>query len=157
MQTSYKRCDCGSTITQFKLIKSFTHGAARRADLLPVQMKAGDMLAYSSALLHGTGANTSLCATVSVAFQCSLGWLRQEENQCLAHPPAMARALPEKLRRLLGYDFGGPSLGFVGRDDPHRVFEVPPHGPARRSTPEIDAAQRKLMRQPFTISRAGVQ
>ena len=96
------------------------------------------MLAYSSALLHGTGANTSLCATVSVAFQCSLGWLRQEENQCLAHPPAMARALPEKLRRLLGYDFGGPSLGFVGqhaalrlRLTPHSASSCASHSPFR--------------------------
>ena len=43
---------------------------------------------------------------------------------------------------------------FEGRDDPHRMFEPAPHGPARRSTPAIDAAQRKLMRHPFTLKRS---
>ena len=110
----------------------------------PVVMPAGSLLVYTSALLHGTGVNTSAVPAVSVGFQYSLGWLRQEENQYLAHPPQAAAAYPEALRRLLGYDFGGPSLGFVDRDDPHRLFERGTGAPARRSRPEIDAAQAAL-------------
>ncbi|MBT6206346.1 MAG: hypothetical protein HOI34_21985, partial [Rhodospirillaceae bacterium] len=67
----------------------------------------------------------------------------------LAHPPEAARAYPEALRRLLGYDFGGPSLGFVDRDDPHRLFEDDPTGPTRRSRPEIDQRQATLTPQRF--------
>jgi len=113
-------------------------------EMEPVVMPAGSLLVYTSALLHGTGVNAGAAPTVSVGFQYSLGWLRQEENQYLAHPPEAARAYPEALRRLLGYDFGGPSLGFVDRDDPHRMFEKTAGVAARRSRPEIDAAQAAL-------------
>ncbi|MDA0221623.1 MAG: phytanoyl-CoA dioxygenase family protein [Proteobacteria bacterium] len=113
-------------------------------EMVPVVMPTGSLLVYSSALLHGTGVNRSPDPAVSVGFQYSLGWLRQEENQYLAHPPEAARTYPEELRRLLGYDFGGPSLGFVDRDDPHRLFEEGIGAPARRSRPEIDAAQAAL-------------
>ncbi len=125
------------------------HGReAGEDDMAAVVMPAGSMVVYTSGLLHGTGINRTDRPVASVGFQYSLGWLRQEENQYLAHPPQAARAYPEALRRLLGYDFGGPSLGFVDRDDPHRLFEAPGQTP-RRSRPEIDAAQARLKPQPF--------
>ncbi len=43
----------------------------------------------------------------------SLGWLRQEENQYLACPPEIARTLPEGLLRLMGYQRGSYSIGYV--------------------------------------------
>ena len=85
-----------------------------------------------------------------MALQYSLGWLRQEENQYLAHPPEVAAEFSEQLRRLIGYDFGGSYLGFVNGDDPHRLFEPDYDGPAIRSTPEIDAAKRALPRYALT-------
>jgi ectoine hydroxylase-related dioxygenase (phytanoyl-CoA dioxygenase family) len=125
------------------------HGRkAGENDMVAVVMPAGSMVVYTSGMLHGTGTNRSTRPVVSVGFQYSLGWLRQEENQYLAHPPEAARAYPEALRRLLGYDFGGPSLGFVDRDDPHRLFEEPGQAP-RRSRPEIDAAQAALRPMAF--------
>jgi ectoine hydroxylase-related dioxygenase (phytanoyl-CoA dioxygenase family) len=117
-------------------------------ELEAVVMPAGSAVIYTSGMLHGTGVNRSDRPVASVALQYSLGWLRQEENQYLAHPPEAARAYPEALRRLLGYDFGGPSLGFVDRDDPHRLFEPPGQAP-RRSRPEIDEAQARLKPKPF--------
>ena len=117
-------------------------------DLAAVVMPAGSVVVYTSGMLHGTGINRSDRPVASVGFQYSLGWLRQEENQYLAHPPEAARTYPEALRRLLGYDFGGPSLGFVDRDDPHRLFERPGQAP-RRSRPEIDDAQARLKPMPF--------
>ena len=122
---------------------------AGEADFVAVVMPAGSMVVYTSAMVHGTGINRSPRPVASVAFQYSLGWLRQEENQYLAHPPEAARDYPEALRRLLGYDFGGPSLGFVDRDDPHRLLVPEPGAPARRSRPEIDAAQAALRPMPF--------
>jgi len=114
-------------------------------EMTAVEMTAGSLLVYTSGLLHGTGINRTRESAVSVGFQYSLGWLRQEENQYLAHPPEAARAYPEALRRLLGYDFGGPSLGFVDRGDPHGIFEDGPGGGPRVSRPEIDAAHARLV------------
>jgi hypothetical protein len=41
----------------------------------------------------------------------SLGWLRQEENQYLDVPPAVARELDDELRALAGFAMHG-GLGF---------------------------------------------
>jgi ectoine hydroxylase-related dioxygenase (phytanoyl-CoA dioxygenase family) len=122
---------------------------ATEDELVPIVMPAGSLLVYTSGMLHGTGVNRTARPVVSVGFQYSLGWLRQEENQYLAHPPEAARAYPEALRRLLGYDFGGPSLGFVDRNDPHRIFETEPAPGPRFSSPEIDTAHRRLVPRRF--------
>ncbi len=42
-----------------------------------------------------------------------LGWLRQEQNFYLTAPPKIARKMPEKLARLLGYSLHKPFLGWV--------------------------------------------
>jgi ectoine hydroxylase-related dioxygenase (phytanoyl-CoA dioxygenase family) len=42
-----------------------------------------------------------------------LGWLRQEENQYLSCPPAVARMLPRDLQKLAGYTIGAYALGYV--------------------------------------------
>ena len=52
-----------------------------------------------------------------------LGWLRQAENQYLAVPPDIARALPEELQRLLGYFVHEPNLGSVEGQDPIRMLK----------------------------------
>ncbi len=104
-------------------------------------MPRGSVLFYQSGTIHGAGANRSTGDRVGLSFQYSLGWLRQEENQHLSNPPAVARHYPEALQRLVGYEFGGPFLGFVEGDDPHRLLEEARHeGPPVRSRPEIDAA-----------------
>ena len=43
----------------------------------------------------------------------SLAWLRQEENQYLSVPLAVAETLPVELLRLMGYSYGGYALGYV--------------------------------------------
>ena len=51
-----------------------------------------------------TGLNVDYC----------LAFLRQESNQYLDVPPAVARALPPSIRELIGYTRVHPSLGYVG-------------------------------------------
>ena len=114
------------------------------------EMPQGSVLVYLGGTIHGGGTNRSNRARTGMALQYSLGWLRQEENQYLAHPPEVAQEFSEQLRRLIGYDFGGSYLGFVNGDDPHRLFEPDYDGHAMRSTPEIDAAKRKLPRYTLT-------
>lgn len=107
-------------------------------------MPAGSVLIYTSGVYHGGGDNRSDGPRTGLALQYSWAWLRQEENQYLANPPEVAKHYPERLRRLIGYDYGGPFLGFANGDDPHRVFEPGYSGPPQRSRPEIDAAYERI-------------
>lgn len=108
-------------------------------EVVNAAMPAGSVLLYLGGTWHGGGDNHSNTVRTGLALQYSLSWLRQEENQYLANPPEVARDYPERLRRLIGYDFGGPYLGFHNGDDPHRVFEPDYDGPPMRSRPELDA------------------
>ncbi|MFZ8974834.1 MAG: phytanoyl-CoA dioxygenase family protein [Pseudomonadales bacterium] len=115
-------------------------------EAIPAMMPAGSVLIYLGGTLHGGGRNTCPEARTGLALQYSLGWLRQEENQYLAHPPDIAQTFSEPLRRLIGYNYGGSYLGFVNGDDPHRIFEPDYVGPAMRSTEAIDTAKANLPR-----------
>ena len=79
-------------------------------------MPAGSLLVYLGGTIHGGGANVShSLLRTGLAFQYSLAWLRQEENQYLANPPEIARTYPERLQRLIGYDYGGSVSGIHRR------------------------------------------
>ena len=120
-------------------------------DVVGTTMPQGSVLIYLGGTIHGGGENRSNTNRTGLALQYSLGWLRQEENQYLAHPPEVAQEFPEELRRLIGYNYGGSYLGFVNGDDPHRLFEPDYDGPAMRSTAEIDKAKKALPK--FGVSK----
>jgi ectoine hydroxylase-related dioxygenase (phytanoyl-CoA dioxygenase family) len=113
-------------------------------EVLNAEMPAGSLLLYTGGTLHGGGQNRSNTVRTGMALQYSLGWLRQEENQYLANPPELARTYPERLQRLIGYDYGGPYMGFVNGGDPHRVLKDGYDGPADRTNPELDAAAARI-------------
>ena len=83
------------------------------ADTEPAEMERGSVLLYVGSLYHGGGPNQSDEDRVGVNITYSVGWLRQEENQFLTVPPEIARELPERLQRLLGYSLGAYALGYV--------------------------------------------
>ena len=83
------------------------------ADTEPAEMERGSVLLYVGSLYHGGGPNASEVDRVGVNITYSVGWLRQEENQFLTVPPEIARELPERLQRLLGYSLGAYALGYV--------------------------------------------
>ena len=83
------------------------------ADTEPAEMERGSVLLYVGSLYHGGGPNQSDADRVGVNITYSVGWLRQEENQFLTVPPEIARELPERLQRLLGYSLGAYALGYV--------------------------------------------
>lgn len=86
-------------------------------------MPSGSVLIYLASLLHCGGANrTSLPRTGVVISYCQ-GWLRQAENQYLAVPQELARTLPERLQRLLGYFVHEPNLGQVEGRDPIELLQ----------------------------------
>jgi ectoine hydroxylase-related dioxygenase (phytanoyl-CoA dioxygenase family) len=103
-------------------------------------MPRGSVLIYTSSFFHGSGANQSNGVRRGMALHYNLGWLRQEENQYLSLPPAIARTLPPELQRLVGYDFGGPYLGFVEEGHPQALLGGASTDMARASPEAIERA-----------------
>ncbi|WP_428339669.1 phytanoyl-CoA dioxygenase family protein [Mycobacterium sp.] len=79
----------------------------------PAVMTKGSVLLYTGSIFHCGGANTTQAGRIGMNVGYSIGWLRQEENQYLACPPEIARTLPEGLLRLMGYQRGAYSIGYV--------------------------------------------
>lgn len=78
------------------------------------EMERGSVLFYEGKVLHGGGANTSAFPRQGINITYGVGWVRQEENQYLACPPEVARTLDDDLLRVMGYQQGAFSLGYVG-------------------------------------------
>ncbi len=116
----------------------------RDEEVVNAVMPAGSVLVYTSGLYHGGGENRSDVVRTGMSLQYSLGWLRQEENQFLANPPGVAKGYPDRLQRLIGYDFGGPYLGFVNGDDPHRLLEEEAENLGHRTNDAVDAAAMRI-------------
>ena len=97
------------------------------------EMTSGSMLLFTGSVFHGAGANQGQSARVGLNIDYTLGWLRQEDNQYLSCPPEIAKDLAPKLQELLGYQMGGPSLGYftpplpAGQDlsRPQKAFRRP--------------------------------
>ncbi|HXG17960.1 MAG TPA: phytanoyl-CoA dioxygenase family protein [Methylomirabilota bacterium] len=83
-------------------------------ETVPAVMPKGSVMMFTGSVYHGGGANTSDAPRLGIEVGYNLGWLRQEENQYLAVPPAVARQLPEQLQKLIGYSLGGYALGYFG-------------------------------------------
>ena len=92
--------------------------------IAPAAMPAGSAVIYTGGVIHGGGANTTATPRRGVHLSYCLGWLRTEENNCLAVPPAIAATLPRRAQELLGYALydsiprGGGYLGMVRLQDP---------------------------------------
>ena len=76
-------------------------------------MPKGSVVLYTGRTIHGGGANRSEHVRRALNVDYVLGWLRQEENQYLSCPPAVARTLPRDLQKLAGYTIGAYALGYV--------------------------------------------
>jgi ectoine hydroxylase-related dioxygenase (phytanoyl-CoA dioxygenase family) len=76
------------------------------------EMSPGSVLVYSGSVIHGGGENRTEADRVGVNITYSLAWLRQEENQYLSCPPAVARGLDRDLQKLLGYQMSSYALGY---------------------------------------------
>ena len=96
-------------------------------DISPIQveMSAGSMLIWTGALWHGGGANRSDSSRLAIDINFNLSYLRQQENQFIGIPREQLPKMPERLRRLVGYQHGltfvGP--GLVDLRDPLKMLE----------------------------------
>ena len=98
----------------------------------PVQtavMSPGSALFYLGSLWHGGGANQTSRPRLGVILEYAAGWLRPQENHCLAVPRDIARELPERLQELLGYNIYPPFVGYVDGRHPRRVLSSGPQPP----------------------------
>lgn len=81
-------------------------------------MKRGSVLIWLGSLQHGGGSNRTDKPRTGIVQSYSLGWLRQAEPQYLAVPHEIARTLPERLQRVMGYFVHEPNLGSLEGQDP---------------------------------------
>jgi ectoine hydroxylase-related dioxygenase (phytanoyl-CoA dioxygenase family) len=82
----------------------------------------GAAMFYLGSLWHGGGANQTEAPRLGVILEYAAGWLRPQENHCLAVPREMARQLPERLQELLGYNIYPPFVGYVDGSHPRKVL-----------------------------------
>jgi ectoine hydroxylase-related dioxygenase (phytanoyl-CoA dioxygenase family) len=84
----------------------------------------GSAMFYLGSLWHGGGANQTAAPRLGVILHYCSGWLRQQENHCLAVPREVARQLPERLQELLGYNIYPPFVGYVDGVHPRKVLSA---------------------------------
>jgi ectoine hydroxylase-related dioxygenase (phytanoyl-CoA dioxygenase family) len=92
------------------------------AAITVAEMPAGSTMFYVGNLWHGGGANQTERPRLGVILEYVVGWLRPQENHCLAVPRAVVRELPERLQELLGYNIYPPFLGYVDGRHPRSVL-----------------------------------
>jgi ectoine hydroxylase-related dioxygenase (phytanoyl-CoA dioxygenase family) len=80
---------------------------------ISVEMPPGSVVFYDASLFHGGGANVSQDRRAAVSAVYCRAWLRQQENQYLCVPPAIAKTIPPVMQRLIGYWVVGALLGVV--------------------------------------------
>ena len=95
---------------------------ARPHEKVQTIMSKGSVAVYLGGTLHGMGVNTTERPRLGIISGYCVGWLRQEENQYLACPPAKARKLPANVQHLLGYRTHGTVLGWVDGRSPRNLL-----------------------------------
>ena len=85
-------------------------------EVIQAVMPKGAMLFYQGSTIHGGGANVCDVPRLGVISTYNLGWLRQEENLYLTIPRKIADSYPEHVRRLIGYQVHGGTLGLYPGD-----------------------------------------
>lgn len=82
---------------------------------IQVEMKSGSMVVWDGGMWHGGGANhTKDQERMGLFISHQVSYLRPQEVQLVAVPREVARTMPRKLQRLVGYHPFG--IGVDGRD-----------------------------------------
>ncbi len=95
-------------------------GPAEDAETVRVEMPPGSVIVVLGTLYHGGGANTDEASRLGLTFQFCPGWARPQENWFLQLPPNAMREVPQRLRRLLGYEIQPPFMGHVAGRHPDK-------------------------------------
>ena len=89
----------------------------------PATMKRGSVLIYNGSLWHGGGANRTQARRVGIAMNYCAGWIRQQENQQLGIPLAVARGFSPRLRHLAGFGLYRKLLGHIDKCSPEDLLD----------------------------------
>lgn len=92
--------------------------APREGELVAAEAPPGAAILWTGSALHGGGANRTETTRRGVVMSYSVGWLAPAEKLLLSIPPETARALPERLQQLIGYQIHRPNLGWIEGRDP---------------------------------------
>ena len=104
--------------------EQFAQPPPKEEQIAYAEMPAGSAVVYLGGTIHAGGSNTTEIPRRGAHLSYCLGWLRTEENNYLAVPPAIAAKLPRQAQELLGYAVhdsiprGGGYLGMVRMQDP---------------------------------------
>jgi ectoine hydroxylase-related dioxygenase (phytanoyl-CoA dioxygenase family) len=90
------------------------------------EMPAGSVLVWHGSLWHGGGANRSAARRVGVAMNYCAGFVRQQENQQLGIPRAIARGFAPRLRQLVGYGVYNGLIGHIDKRSPESLLDEAP-------------------------------
>jgi ectoine hydroxylase-related dioxygenase (phytanoyl-CoA dioxygenase family) len=82
-------------------------------ETVPATMTKGSCLVYTGKVYHGGGENRTDETRMGLNITYDVAWLRQEENQYLSVPRAVAETLDDDLLRLMGYQIGAYALGYI--------------------------------------------
>jgi ectoine hydroxylase-related dioxygenase (phytanoyl-CoA dioxygenase family) len=104
-------------------IESRRPARGEQAPTVAATMRAGSVLLYNGSIWHGGGANRSYDRRMFIVCNYCAGWVRQEESQLLGLDREYVAALPDRLRRLLGYGVYRGLLGHVAGTDPGSWFD----------------------------------
>ncbi len=98
-------------------------------EIVDAVLPIGGAVIYLGSTIHFAGTNSTAGEwRLGVHVSYTLGWLRTEENNLLAVPPAIARTLSPAAQELLGYAVhdaiadGGGYLGMVRMRDPMELL-----------------------------------
>ena len=101
-----------------------THTADRSPDFgapypsIAAEMPKGSVLIWHGSLWHGGGANTTDTARIGIAMNYCAGYIRQQENQQLGIPRAIAATFEPRLRELCGYGVYNALIGHINKHSP---------------------------------------
>lgn len=95
------------------------------AEIIQAEMPAGSVLLWDGSLFHAGGANQTQERRLGITIIYCRAWLRQQENQFLGVPPVVAKILPRRLQKLIGYWVANNLLGYVNDASPLRLLDQP--------------------------------
>ena len=91
-------------------------------ETIGAEMSAGSILIWDGGLWHGGGANTTDSTRVGIAMNYCAGWIRQQENQQLGIPAAIAATFSPRLRELCGYGMYRGLMGHIDKQSPGELL-----------------------------------
>ena len=91
-------------------------------ETIAAEMPKGSVLVWHGSLWHGGGSNRTDERRVGIAMNYCAGYIRQQENQQLGVPQALARTFPKRLQQLLGYSVYNGLIGHIDKHDPRTLL-----------------------------------